>query len=309
MVATSGSLTLKRRRTGERVIKGALLACGVVSIATTIGIVLSLLFETVEFFRRVPILDFLTGTKWAPTFKPASFGVLPLVTATLLIAGIASLVAFPLGLGAAVYLSEYASPRARKILKPILEVLAGIPTVVLGYFALTYVTPTILRRIVPWVDGAPLGPFNALSAGIVVGIAIVPIIASLSEDAMRAVPSSLREAGYGIGSTRRTVATKVVVPAALSGIASAFILGLSRAIGETMIVAIAAGGNPNLSADPRQSMETMTAFIVRVSQGDTPTTSIAYKTIFALGMTLFLMTLVLNLIATRVVRRFRERYD
>jgi len=244
-----------------------------------------------------------------PTFSDAHFGVLPLVVATLLIAGIAALVAFPIGLGSAVYLSEYASPRARKILKPILEVLAGIPTVVFGYFALTFVTPSLLRKIVPWAGGAPLGPFNALSAGVVVGIAIVPIIASISEDAMRAVPSSLREAGYGIGSTKRTVATKVVVPSALSGISAAFMLGLSRAIGETMIVVIAAGGNANLTADPRQAMATMTTFIVRISQGESPATSIAYKTLFVLGMTLFLMTLILNIVASRIVRRFRERYE
>lgn len=305
----TASLTIKRRRGGERVIKGALLACGVVSVLTTIGIVLSLLFETVSFFREIPILDFFTGTKWGPTFRPASFGVLPLVTATLLIAGIAIAVAFPLGLGAAIWLSEYASPRARKIIKPVLEVLAGIPTVVFGYFALTFVSLTLLRKIVPGPGGGTLPPFNALSAGIVVGMAIVPIIASISEDAMRAVPQGLREAAYGMGATKRTVATKVVVPAALSGIVASFILGLSRAIGETMIVAIAAGGTPLLSGDPRNGMATMTKYIVDVSLGDTPQGSVAYKTIFALGATLFVMTLVLNLVATRVVRRFRERYE
>ncbi|MGH2728918.1 MAG: PstC family ABC transporter permease, partial [Actinomycetota bacterium] len=215
------SLRIQRRRAGERAIKGALLACGVVSIATTIGIILSLAFETVEFFRRVPILDFLTGTEWAPTLgRPPKFGVLPLVSATLLIAGIAIVVAIPLGLGSAVYLSEYAKPRARKILKPILEVLAGIPTVVLGYFALNFVSLTLLKKFIPG-----LGSFNALAAGLVVGIMIVPLIASISEDAMRAVPKDLREAAYGMGATKRTVATRVVVPAALSGIAAAVILG------------------------------------------------------------------------------------
>lgn len=298
------SLRIRRRRTGERAIKGALLACGVVSVATTAGIILSLAFETVEFFRRVPILDYLTGTEWAPTFRPPKFGVLPLVSATLLIAGIAVVVAVPLGLGSAIYLSEYARPRVRKILKPMLEILAGIPTVVFGYFALNLVSLSLLKRFIPG-----LGPFNALSAGIVVGIAIVPLVASISEDAMRAVPNSLREAAYGMGATKRTVATKVVVPAALSGIAAAIILGLSRAIGETMIVTVAAGLNPNLTADVTQSMATMTAYIVQISLGDTPQTGIAYKTIFAVGTTLFLMTLILNIFSARVVRRFRERYE
>jgi phosphate transport system permease protein len=298
------SLRIKRRRTGERVIKGALLACGIVSIATTIGIILSLAFETFEFLKQVPILDFLTGTEWAPTFRPPKFGVLPLISATLLIAAIAIVVAVPLGLGSAIYLSEYARPRARRIIKPILEVLAGVPTVVLGYFALTFISATLLRKVIPG-----LGPFNALSAGIVVGIMIVPLIASISEDAMRAVPASLREAAYGMGATKRIVATKVVVPAALSGIAAAVILGLSRAIGETMIVTVAAGLNPNLSANPQESMATMTAYIVQISLGDTPQTGIAYKTIFAVGSTLFLMTLLLNIVSARFVRRFRERYE
>jgi phosphate transport system permease protein len=298
------SLRIRRRRTGERAIKGALLACGVVSIATTIGIILSLAFETFEFFRRVPILDYLMGKDWAPTFRPPSFGVLPLVSATLLIAGIAIVVAIPLGLGSAIFLSEYATPRARKILKPILEVLAGIPTVVLGYFALNFVSLTFLKKLVPGLQS-----FNALSAGLVVGIMIVPLIASISEDAMRAVPASLREAAYGMGATKRTVATRVVLPAALSGVAAAVILGLSRAIGETMIVTVAAGLNPNLSANPTESMATMTAYIVQISLGDTPQTGIAYKTIFAVGSTLFLMTLALNILSARVVRRFRERYE
>lgn len=298
-------LTLQgRTRVGERLIKGALLACAVLSVATTFGIIASLTGETVGFFREVPLRDYFLGTRWAPTFTPASFGVLPLVSATLWITAIAAVVAFPLGLGAAVYLSEYAKPRVRKVVKPALEVLAGIPTVVFGYFALTFVTPEILQRLVP---GTRI--FNALSAGIVVGIMIVPLVASISEDAMRAVPWSLREAAYGIGATRRTVATKVVVPAALSGIAAAFILGLSRAIGETMIVAVAGGLTPNLTIDPREPMETMTAFIVQVSLGDTPTGSIAYRTIFAIGATLFTLTLVLNVFSYRIVRRFREKYE
>ncbi len=296
-------LTRSRPRAGERLIKGALLACGLLSIFTTVGILLSLASETFDFFGQVSLREYFLGTRWAPTFTPASFGVLPLVSATLMITAIGALVAFPVGLGAAIYLSEFASPRVRRVLKPTLEVLAGIPTVVFGYFALTFVTPTILQTLIPGTR-----VFNALSAGLVVGIMIIPLVASISEDAMRAVPGSLREAAYGMGATRRTVAARVVVPAALSGIAAAFILGLSRAIGETMIVAIAAGQIPALTADPRVPMETMTAFIVQVSLGDTPTGSIAYKTIFALGTTLFTITLGLNIVSNRIVRRFRERY-
>lgn len=298
------TLTSNRRKVGERLIKGALLACAVLSVATTFAIIASLAAETVDFFREVPFIEYFTGTTWAPTFSPPHFGVLPLVSATLLITGIAALVAFPLGLGTAIFLSEYANGRVRKIVKPILEVLAGIPTVVFGYFALTFITPTIVQPLVP---GTRI--FNALSAGLVVGVMIIPLIASISEDAMRAVPRGLREAAYAMGATRRTVALKVVVPAALSGIAAAFILGLSRAIGETMIVAIAAGTLPNLSIDPRESMETMTTFIVQVSLGDTPAGSTAYKTIFAIGTTLFAITLALNVVSHRVVRRFRERYE
>lgn len=283
---------------------GALLACGVLSIAVTVGILGSLAAETIEFFRAVSPVRYLTGTRWAPTFTPADFGVIPLVSATLLITGIAAAVAFPLGLGAAVYLSEYARPGVRRVVKPALEVLAGIPTVVFGYFALTFVTPEILQTLIP---GTRI--FNALSAGIVVGIMIIPLVASISEDSMRAVPWSLREAAYGMGATRRTVATRVVLPAALSGIAAAFTLALSRAIGETMIVTIAAGQIPNLSLDPREPMQTMTAYIVQVSLGDTPFGSIEYKTIYALGTTLFVMTLALNVVSYRLVRRFRERYE
>jgi phosphate transport system permease protein len=297
-------LTTNRKRYGERLIKVALLACAIVSVATTLGIILSLAAETLRFFADVSPLAYLTGTRWAPTFTPSSFGVLPLVAATLLITGIAAAVAFPVGLGTAIYLSEYARPRVRQVVKPALEILAGIPTVVFGYFALTFVTPEMVQPLVP---GTQI--FNALSAGIVVGIAIIPLVASISEDAMRAVPASLREAAYGMGATRRTVAIRVVVPAALSGIAAGFILALSRAIGETMIVTLAAGQIPNLSLDPREPMQTMTAYIVQVSLGDTPFGSTAYKTIFALGTTLFAMTLGLNVAAHRVVRRFRQRYE
>lgn len=297
-------LTRGRSRRGERVVKAILFACAAASVATTVGIVGSLALETVGFFREVSVAEYFTGTKWAPTFTPARFGVLPLVSATLLITAIGAAVAFPLGLGAAIYLSEYASRRVRRLVKPTLEVLAGIPTVVFGYFALTFITPTILQTLVP---GTRI--FNAMAGGVVVGIMIIPLVASISEDAMRAVPASLREAAYGMGAKRMTVAVKVVLPAALSGVAAAFILALSRAIGETMIVTIAAGQIPNLSVDPREPMQTMTAYIVQVSLGDTPTGSIAYRTIFALGTTLFVMTLGLNVLSHRIVRRFRERYE
>ncbi|MGH2682201.1 MAG: phosphate ABC transporter permease subunit PstC [Actinomycetota bacterium] len=304
MGAVQATILTRRRRVGERLIKGALFGCAVLSVATTFGIMASLAGETIGFFLDVPLGEFFLGTRWAPTFSPAGFGVLPLLSATLLITAIAAVVAFPLGLGAAIYLSEFAGIRVRKVIKPALEVLAGIPTVVFGYFALTFVTPEILQRLVP---GTRI--FNALSAGIVVGIMIMPLVASISEDAMRAVPWTLREAAYGMGATRQTVAARVVVPAALSGIAAAFILALSRAIGETMIVAIAAGQIPNLTLDPRQAMETLTAFIVQVSLGDTPTGSIAYRTIFALGTSLFVITFALNVVSYRIVRRFRERYE
>ncbi|MGH2830427.1 MAG: phosphate ABC transporter permease subunit PstC [Actinomycetota bacterium] len=302
--AIAVDLTRKRGRIGERLIKAALLGCGIVALITTAGIVATLAAETIEFFRKVPIGDFLFGTKWRPTFNPPRFGVLPLISATMLITLIGMVIAFPLGLGSAIYLSEFASNRVRRIVKPALEILAGIPTVVLGYFALTFITPSLLQKLVPGT-----GVFNAAAAGIAVGIVTIPMVASISEDAMRAVPRSLREGAFAMGATRRTVATKVVVPAALSGIAAAFILALSRAIGETMIVSIAAGQIPNLSIDPRESMETMTAFIVQVSKGDTPAGSVAYQTIFALGATLFVITLGLNILSHRIVRRFRERYE
>ena len=304
LVAATSALIRKKARVGEFIVKGLLLLCALVSIGTTFGIIASLASETIEFFRQVSFREYFTGARWAPTFSPPGFGVMPLISATLLITAIGALVAFPVGLGTAIYLSEYSKRRVRKVIKPLLEILAGIPTVVFGYFALAFVTPEVLQRLVP---GTRI--FNALSAGIVVGIMMVPLVASISEDAMRAVPRSLREAAFGLGATRREVATKVVVPAALSGIAAAFILALSRAIGETMIVTIAAGQIPNLSADPREPMMTLTAFIVQVSLGDTPATSVAYKTIFALGMTLFTITLLLNIVAQRISRRFREKYD
>lgn len=302
--AIARALTGRRRRYGEGLVRTLLLGCGVLSVATTLGIVASLAFEAVEFFREVAVLDYLTGTSWGPTFRPPSFGVLPLLSATVLIGLASMLVAVPVGLGAAVYLAEYARPTVRRVLKPVLEVLAGIPTVVFGYFALTFLTPTLLQRLLPGT-----GVFNALSASLAIGIMAVPLVASVSEDAMRAVPRALREGAFAVGATRRTVALRVVVPAAFSGIAAAVILGLSRAIGETMIVAIAAGQMPNLSIDPREPMQTMTAYIVQISQGDTPYGSVEYRTIFAVGATLFLLTLGLNAASLRLVRRFRERYE
>jgi phosphate transport system permease protein len=297
-------LTRSEPRWGERIVIAVLFACGILSIFTTAGIVASLSFEAFEFFRAVSPLEFFTGTSWGPTFKPPSFGVLPLLNATVLIGLTSMAFALPLGLGSAIYLSEFASPRVRAVVKPALEILAGIPTVVFGYFALNVVSPGLVRPLIPGT-----GVFNALAASLVIGIMIVPLVASISEDAMRAVPSGLREASYGMGATRRITALRVVLPAALSGIAAASILALSRAIGETMIVAIAAGQQPNLSVDPREPMQTMTAFIVQISLGDTPYGSVEYRTIFAIGMTLFALTLVLNIAALRFVRRFREVYE
>lgn len=266
---------------------------------------LALISETINFFREVAPKEYLTGRNWAPTFgRNASFGVLPLINGTLKVTGIAVLFSVPLGLATAIYLSEYAPRRVRGFLKPFLEILAGVPTVVLGFFALNFVTKKLLEPAIPGIDR-----FNVLSAGLVVGLMIIPTIASLSEDALRAVPGSLREGAYALGATRRIAALKVIVPAALSGIAASVILGMSRAIGETMIVAIAGGNLPSMSFNPLEASQTMTAYIVQVSLGDTPTGAIAYKTIFAVGTTLFLMTLVLNLISIRIVRRFKEAYE
>ncbi len=287
----------------EGLIGGMLLVAATVGAVTTLGIILSLANETFRFFQVVPIWDFLTGTQWTPLFSEQRFGIWPLITATLMTSFIALSVAVPLGLIAAIYLSEFAPARARNILKPALEVLAGVPTVVYGFFALITVTP-LLKMVVPGLSG-----FNSLSAGIVMGVMIVPVISSLSEDALSAVPAALREAAYGLGATRFEVAMRVVVPAAFSGITAAFILGLSRAVGETMVVAIAAGQNPTLTLDPRVPVETMTTYIVQVSLGDTPYGSLSYLTIFAVGSTLFVMTFAMNVVSHWVVRRFREVYD
>jgi phosphate transport system permease protein len=297
------SLHTRRRRYGEDVVKILLGVCALISVVTTVGIVVALFLPAFEFFGEVSVVDFFTGTEWAPLFEPARFGVLPLIGGTLLVTSIASIVAMPLGLGAAIYLSEYAGPRTRGFLKPALEVLAGIPTIVFGYFALTFMTP-LLRDL-----GIQVDVFNTLSAGLVMGVMLMPIVASLSEDAMAAVPRDLRDGAYALGSTKLQVATRIVVPAAVSGIVASFVLAISRAIGETMIVLIAMGQQAKLTFDPRAAAEAMTAFIAATGAGDVPTGSIEYKTIFAVGATLFVLTLVMNVVAIRLVRKYREVYE
>lgn len=300
---TPEQLGYKRsRQLKEGAVAAVMFLAAAVGAITTAGIILSLIGETIAFYRDVSIVEFVTETEWTPLFSVKKFGIWPLVTATFLTSVIALLVAVPLGLLAAVFLSEFAHPRLRAFLKPALEVLAGIPTVVYGYFALTVVTP-FLRHFID------LSLFNGLSAGIVMGIMILPTVASLSEDAMSAVPQSLREAGYGLGANRAEVAFRVVMPAALSGIAAAVILGFSRAVGETMIVAIAAGQNPRFTLDPTVPIMTMTTYIVQVSLGDTPYGSLSYRTLFAVGSTLFALTFVLNIASYVLVRRFRQEYD
>jgi phosphate transport system permease protein len=296
-------LGARRRRLGEDAIKAILGLCALVSVATTVGIVVALVEPALEFFGEISVVDFLTGTEWAPLFEPAHFGVVPLIIGTISVTFWACLVAMPFGLGAAIYLSEYARGRTRRILKPALEVLAGIPTVVYGFFALTFVTP-LLRDL-----GIQVEIFNALSAGLVMGVMLIPTVASISEDAMSAVPQDLRDGAYGLGANKLQVSTRIVVPAAISGIIASYVLAISRAIGETMIVLIAAGQQPNLTFDPRLAIETMTAFIAATGAGDVPVGSIEYKTIFAVGLTLFIATLCLNLIAIRLVRRWREVYE
>ena len=293
---------MTRSRT-ERVIEGLLLLSALVSVATTAGIVAVLAVETFAFLREVPLLDFIAGTEWTPLFATQRFGVLPLVLGTVVVSVISLVVAVPAGLLSAIYLSEYAPDRLRRIVKPVLEILAGVPTVVYGYFALTFVTPALQA----WLPG--LSGFNSLSPGLVMGLMILPLVSSLSEDAMRAVPRGLREGAYALGATRMQTAWQVVVPAAFSGITAAVILAASRAIGETMIVAIAAGQQPRLTANPFVPIETMTAYIVQVSLGDTPQGTLEYRTIFAVGMLLFLMTLALNLLSTWLRARFREEYS
>lgn len=287
----------------ETAIGWALFVCAALSTLVTAGIVLLLLRETVGFFSRVSLLEYLTTTQWTPQFREQHFGILPLAAGTFLIAAGAAIVAIPTGLLTAIYLSEYAHERVRAVLKPTLEVLAGIPTVVYGYFALTFVTP-LMRTVFPQTD-----IFNAGSAAIVVGIMIIPTVSSLSEDALRAVPLALREGAFGLGATRLEVSLRVVVPAALSGILASFILGISRAVGETMAVAIAAGNLANLTLSPFESIQTMTAYIVQVSLGDTPQGTVVYQTLFAVAFTLFLITLAMNVLSQWVIARFREVYE
>ncbi|MFN5966241.1 MAG: phosphate ABC transporter permease subunit PstC [Pseudanabaena sp.] len=300
------------RNIRESAIGYALLLCTFISVLTTLAIVYVLASETVSFFGKASIGEFLFGKtlengsyscSWTPQFAEKSCCVWPTVNGTLIVALIAMLVATPLGLATAVYLSEYAPPRLGKFLRPVIELLAGVPTVVYGYFALTFITP-ILGKLIPGLQG-----FNALSAGLIMGVMIVPTIGSISTDAMIAVPRSLREAAYGLGSTKKEVTTNIVFPAALSGICAAIILGISRAVGETMIVAIAAGQRPILTLDPRQTVGTMTAYIAQVAKGDSRVGSVEYEALFAVGMTLFLITLLLNIISKQISKRFQETYE
>ncbi|MCA9832494.1 MAG: phosphate ABC transporter permease subunit PstC [Thermomicrobiales bacterium] len=303
----------KSRQRSEEVIKYALIACALVTLLTTVGIIGVLLFEAAKFFAEVPIWDFLSGTTWTPLFAGSQqeFGVLPLVMGTLMTSLVAACISLPLGLAAAIYLSEFASERARSILKPVLEVLAGVPTIVYGFFALTFITPVILEPLFP-----NIGTFNGLSAGIAIGIMAMPTVASLSEDALRAVPRSLREAAYGLGATKFEATARVVVPAAISGIVASFILAISRAIGETMIVAVAAGQSPagqsgasNSVFDLMNSMQTMTGFIAYTFSSDVARDSVAFYSLLGVGLLLFIMTFGMNLASQWVTRKYREEYE
>jgi phosphate transport system permease protein len=293
----------RRQRIRESIIESTLFLAAASSVFVTVGIVGILLYESAAFFAHVPLWNFLTDTMWTPLFADPHYGILPLVTGTLVSTVVALLVAAPLGLIAAIYLSEFAAPSFREVVKPGLELLSGVPTVVYGFFALLFVTPLLQRTILPSLPG-----FNLLSAGIVIGIMIIPYVASVSEDALRAVPQSLRDGSLALGATRFETAFRVVLPAAISGVAAAFILGISRAVGETMVVAIAAGQQPNLTLDPREPAATITAFIVQVALGDLPHGSIGYQSIFAAGLVLFLITLSFNVLSFWLRRRFREVY-
>lgn len=304
--ATPRSLEAPSPRYGEKLIKFGLGMCALLSVVTTTAIVISLLLPTFDFFGKVGLSEFLFGTEWAPTFQPASFGVLPIVVGTLSTSLWAMCFAVPIGLASAVWLSEYASNRQRKVIKPVLEVLAGIPTVAIGIFGLVFLSP-LIEKVFPFMVQVP--PFSAGVAGLAIGLMLVPIIASISDDAMRSVPGGLREAAYGLGSTRMKVATRVVFPAAISGIIASLVLAGSRAVGETMVVLLVAGASPNLSFDPGLSVLTMTAFIGQTATGDISTGSITYDTIFAVGTLLFVMTLIMNMFAIRLVRKYREVYE
>jgi len=290
------------RNLKERAIEAVLFFAAFVSVFTTVGIVYVLISESVQFFRHVPIVAFLTDTQWTPLFDDAHFGIIVLLSGTITSSLVALIVAIPMGTVIAIYLSEFATPRAREIAKPILELLSGVPTIVYGYFALLFITP-ILQTFIPGLPG-----FSLLAAGLVMGIMIVPYVASISEDAMRAVPMALREGSFAVGATRLQTATRVVFPAAISGVAAAYILGISRAVGETMILAVAAGMQPNLTFNPLEPAATITSFIVQVALGDLPHGSIGYQTIFAAGLTLFLLTLVFNLIGFFMRKHYREAY-
>lgn len=303
MSSVAHALAEKRsRKVKERAIELILFAMAMVAVATTVAIISILLYESWEFFRQVSLVEFFTGTEWTPMFENPKYGVLPLISGTLTVAFIALAVAVPVGVVVAIYLSEFAPHSVREVLKPFLELLAGVPTIIYGYFALLLVTP-FLQQFMPDLQG-----FNMLGPGIVIGIMIIPYIASLSEDAMRSVPMAMREGSYAMGATRFQTAVRVVLPAALSGVLAAFILGISRAVGETMVVAIAAGQQPNFTFDPTEPAATITAYIVQVAMGDLPHGSIAYQSIFAVGLVLVLMTLAFNLIGHLLRRKFREAY-
>jgi phosphate transport system permease protein len=304
-------LQASRPRYGEKVIQGLLAFCALLSVLTTTAIVVSLIGPTIGFFEIVPIGDFLFGTEWSPQFEPPSFGVLPIVVGTLSVTLWAMLFAIPIGLGSAIYLSEYASPRLRRTLKPVLEILAGIPTVAIGFFAATFILPELIQPLWPGelLGGAVGKPFMALAAGLGIALMVVPIIASISEDAMSAVPNGLREGAYAMGATKVKVATRVVFPAALSGIVASIVLAISRALGETMIVVLAAGSTPNLTFNPVEAIQAMTSYIATTATGDISTGSVDYKAVFSVGTVLFAMTLAMNMISIRLVRKYREVYE
>ena len=300
---STSSLSPAQTRFGEGLLEKLFFFCALLSVLTTVSVIGILAFETYNFFQKVPILDFLTGTRWTPLLEPKHYGILPLISGTVLIVLGAALVALPVGVASAVYLSEYASDRTRNIIKPVLEILAGIPTVVYGFFALTFVTP-LLSTIFPSIS-----VFNAASGSIVVGIMVLPMVASLCDDALRSVPDALRQGAYSLGATSFEVSTRIVIPAGLSGIFASFVLAISRAIGETMAVTLAAGATPNLTMNPLESIQTMTAYIVQVSLGDTPSGTITYETLFAVAAVLFASTFVLNLGGTSIMRRYQEVYE
>jgi phosphate transport system permease protein len=295
----------RRTPIAERVIEGALFASASLGVLVTVGIILVLALQTLEFFAQVSPVEFFTGTKWSGAIQPYVFGIWPLISGTVLVAGIAMLVAVPLGLLAAILMADYATPRVRNVIKPLLETIAGIPTIVFGFFAINFLAPQVLQ---PLLGKSNIGIFSSLSGGIVVGLLVTPLIASISEDAMRAVPRGMREGAYAMGATKFEVILKVVLPAAISGIMASIILAMSRAVGETMAVSLAVGDKPQLSFDPTESVQTMTGFIAQIAIGETAQGSITFKSLFAVGAMLFVMTLILNLISAWVVRRFRTVY-